>query len=67
MTNTMTAEDMKKAGNAAFAEKNFTGAALLYTAAIENSEGTPSHIYFANRANAYLSLGKYRECILDCD
>ena len=28
---------------------------------------SPNAIYFANRANAYLELKKYEECVNDCD
>ena len=39
----------------------------MYTQAIEISIQTPNHIYFANRANAYLELQAYEECINDCN
>ena len=35
--------------------------------AIEISQETPNHIYFANRANAYLEMGLFEECIADCN
>ena len=38
-----------------------------YTTAIELTFETPSPIYFANRANAYLELQNYEECIIDCN
>lgn len=50
----------KEAGNKAFAAKNFDEAIKHYTAAIEI---TPNHIYFANRANAYLEKSEFELCI----
>ena len=35
--------------------------------AIEITLETPNHIYYANRANAYLELANYEECIADCN
>ena len=31
------------------------------------SEDQPNHVFYANRANAYLELAKYDECVSDCD
>ena len=31
------------------------------------SSDCPNHIYFANRANAYLEVKDYDQCISDCD
>ena len=55
---------MKAAGNKAFEQGNFEEAIDLYTKAIDQQS---NHVYFANRANAYLELRKYAECIADCD
>ena len=35
--------------------------------AIEISEESPNHLYFANRANAYMEMGLFEECIADCN
>lgn len=56
-------EALKEAGNKAFLAKNYQEAIKQYTAAIGLS---PNHIYYANRANAYLELEKFEECIEDC-
>jgi tetratricopeptide (TPR) repeat protein len=58
---------LKEAGNKAFAQKKYTEAVKQYTMAIEISQETPNHIYFANRANAYLEMGLFEECIADCN
>jgi hypothetical protein len=39
----------------------------LYTLAIEISESKPNHVYFANRANAYLELEEDQKCVDDCN
>lgn len=44
-------------------QKNFKEAINNYTLAIEIQ---PNHIYYSNRANAYLELNQYEECIEDC-
>ena len=56
-------EALKEAGNKAYQARNFLEAIKLYTSAIELSQ---NHIYYANRANAYLELEKFSECIEDC-
>lgn len=58
---------LKEAGNKAFAQKNYQEAVKQYTMAIEISQESPNHIYFANRANAYLEMGLFEECIADCN
>ena len=60
-------EQIKEAGNKAFLAKNYQEAVEMYTQAIEISLQTPNHIYYANRANAYLELQQYEECIADCN
>ena len=65
--NKETPEGCKEAGNKAFIARQFDEAIDLYTKAIELSGDSPSHIYFGNRANAYLEQGKLNECIADCD
>ena len=66
-TMTNTPDSHKEAGNKAFLAKDYKEAAKHYTMAIEMSEENPNHIYFSNRANAYLNLGLNNECIEDCD
>lgn len=58
---------LKDAGNKAFASGNFEEAVKQYTMAIEITLEEPNHIFFANRANAYLEMGYFEECIKDCD
>ena len=64
---TIIPDSFKEAGNKAFAQKNYTAAVKQYTLAIEISQESPNHIYFANRANAYLEMGLFEECIADCN
>lgn len=47
--------------------KNFNEAVNLYSQAIELSQEKPNHVYFANRANAYLELFENQKCVEDCD
>jgi tetratricopeptide (TPR) repeat protein len=47
-------EALKDLGNKSFALRHFDEAIKQYTSAIELSEKSPNHIYFANRANGYL-------------
>jgi len=62
-----TPDTFKEAGNKAFLAREFEEAINQYTKAIEMSGDQPSHVYFANRANAQLELGRFEECIIDCD
>jgi tetratricopeptide (TPR) repeat protein len=57
-------ESIKEAGNKAFGLGSFEEAIKLYTQAIELQA---SHIYYSNRANAYLELSQYLSAIEDCD
>ena len=62
------ANKFKEAGNKAFSENNFEEAITQYTLAIEISADNPNqHVYYANRANAYLHSGRLDECIEDCE
>tara|TARA_B110000285_G_C15054166_1_gene578624 strand:+ start:125 stop:337 length:213 start_codon:yes stop_codon:yes gene_type:complete len=63
---TSASEQLKDSGNKAFAERQFDAAVDFYTQAIEKSTDKPNHVYFSNRANAYLELNKNQECIKDC-
>ncbi|KAJ7514759.1 hypothetical protein O6H91_23G058200 [Diphasiastrum complanatum] len=55
----------KEAGNAAYKKKDFENAIAHYTKAIELDDEDIS--YITNRAAVYLELGKYEDCIKDCD
>ncbi|PON53812.1 N-terminal acetyltransferase A, auxiliary subunit [Parasponia andersonii] len=55
----------KEAGNAAYKKKDFDTAIQHYTKAIELDDDEIS--YIMNRAATYLEMGKYDECIKDCD
>ena len=57
-------EVLKDLGNKSFMTQKFEEAIDFFTKALEINP--KSHIYFANRANCFLSLGKYPECISDC-
>ena len=36
-----------------------------YTKAIEEAKENPNHVYFANRANAYIELNEFEKAIED--
>ncbi|CAL9780935.1 unnamed protein product [Musa acuminata subsp. burmannicoides] len=55
----------KELGNAAYKKKDFETAIQHYTLAMELDDGDIS--YLTNRAAVYLEMGKYQECIKDCD
>ncbi|XP_010455678.1 PREDICTED: hsp70-Hsp90 organizing protein 3 [Camelina sativa] len=55
----------KEEGNAAYKKKDFERAIECYTKAMELDDEDIS--YLTNRAAVYLELGKYNECIGDCD
>ncbi|GMJ15012.1 Hop2 [Hibiscus trionum] len=55
----------KEAGNAAYKKKDFETAIQHYTTAMELDDGDIS--YITNRAAVYLEMGKYEDCIKDCD
>lgn len=59
------AQQEKEAGNAAYKKKDFETAIQHYTAAIELDDTDIS--FLTNRAAVYLEMGKYEECIKDCD
>jgi len=52
-------EQLKDQGNKAFQANQFDQAIEFYTQAIAKSSDKPNHVYFANRANAYLELLKF--------
>ncbi|XP_022759056.1 hsp70-Hsp90 organizing protein 3-like [Durio zibethinus] len=55
----------KEAGNAAYKRKDFETAIQHYTKAMELDDEDIS--YITNRAAVYLEMGKYEDCIKDCD
>ncbi|GMH22760.1 hypothetical protein Nepgr_024603 [Nepenthes gracilis] len=59
------AQKEKEAGNAAYKKKDFDTAIQHYTKAIELDDEDIS--FLTNRAAVYLEMGKYDECIEDCD
>ncbi|KAF0893729.1 hypothetical protein E2562_029404 [Oryza meyeriana var. granulata] len=59
------AQKEKEAGNAAYKKKDFETAIQHYTKAMELDDEDIS--YLTNRAAVYLEMGKYDECIKDCD
>ncbi|MCD7469914.1 Hsp70-Hsp90 organizing protein 2 [Datura stramonium] len=59
------AQKEKEAGNAAYKKKDFETAIQHYTKAIELDHEDISFI--TNRAAVYLEMGKYEDCIKDCD
>ncbi|URD78268.1 Heat shock protein [Musa troglodytarum] len=59
------AQKKKVAGNAAYKKKDFETAIQHYTRAMELDDQDIS--YITNRAAVYLEMGKFEECIKDCD
>ncbi|CAL5069118.1 unnamed protein product [Urochloa decumbens] len=59
------AQKEKEAGNTAYKKKDFDTAIQHYTKAMELDDEDIS--YITNRAAVYLEMGKYDECIKDCD
>lgn len=59
------AQKEKELGNAAYKKKDFEKAIEHYSKAIELDDADISFI--TNRAAVYLEMGKYEECIKDCD
>ncbi|KAL2490048.1 Hsp70-Hsp90 organizing protein 3 [Forsythia ovata] len=59
------AQKEKEAGNAAYKKKDFETAIQHYTKATELDDEDIS--FLTNRAAVYLEMGKYEDCIKDCD
>ncbi|KAH1089680.1 hypothetical protein J1N35_016937 [Gossypium stocksii] len=55
----------KETGNAAYKKKDFETAIQHYTEAMEIDDEDIS--YITNRAAVYLEMGKYEDCIKDCE
>lgn len=60
----LTVDEYKQQGNAAFAAKKYEEAIELFTKAIEVSE-TPNHVFYSNRSACYASLKKFRQALND--
>jgi import receptor subunit TOM70 len=56
---------MKTKGNTDYAAKKYESAIVGYTQAIKFYSEDP--VFYANRAACYLSIGRYHDCIRDCD
>ncbi|KAL8144433.1 hypothetical protein V2J09_017465 [Rumex salicifolius] len=59
------AQKEKEAGNAAYKKKDFDNAIAHYSKAIELNDEDIS--FLTNRAAVYLEMGKYEDCMKDCD
>ncbi|KAL0324431.1 UNVERIFIED_CONTAM: Hsp70-Hsp90 organizing protein 2 [Sesamum calycinum] len=59
------AQKEKEAGNAAYKKKDFETAIQHYSKAIELDDEDIS--FLTNRAAVYLEMGKYEDCIKDCE
>ncbi|XP_049369788.1 hsp70-Hsp90 organizing protein 3-like [Solanum verrucosum] len=55
----------KEAGNVAYKKKDFENAVQLYSKAIELDDADIS--FLTNRAAVFLEMGKYEDCMKDCD
>mmetsp|Transcript_11366 Transcript_11366/g.20073 ORF Transcript_11366/g.20073 Transcript_11366/m.20073 type:complete len:354 (-) Transcript_11366:43-1104(-) len=61
------ADKFKEEGNKFLLSKKYEEAAEKYTQAIEaNATGVNSHIYYCNRAAAYMHLGRLDDALEDC-
>ncbi|KAK8963974.1 Heat shock protein STI [Platanthera guangdongensis] len=59
------AQREKEAGNLAYKKKDFEKAISHYTKAVELDDEDIS--FLTNRAAVYLEMGKYEDCMADCD
>ncbi|KAL6501597.1 Hsp70-Hsp90 organizing protein 3 [Orobanche gracilis] len=59
------AQKEKEAGNAAYKKKDFDAAIQHYSKATDLDDEDIS--FLTNRAAVYLEMGKYEECVQDCD
>lgn len=60
----LTADEYKQQGNAAFTAKDYGKAIDLFTKAIEVSEA-PNHVLYSNRSACYTSLKKFTDALND--
>ena len=60
-----TAAEWKKEGNQAFKNSNHHKAIDCYTQAIKLDP--KDHSFYSNRAICLFNLGKFMECVADCD
>lgn len=61
------AEENKELGNQALGSKDFDGAIHHYTEAINlSSSGPNTHIYYSNRAAAYIYKKEFKDAVDDC-
>ena len=62
------AEKLKSAGNTHMQRKEYREAAQCYTSALKLCpDGPNSHVYFSNRAAAWVSMKQFQEAILDSE
>ncbi|SMN17857.1 similar to Saccharomyces cerevisiae YOR027W STI1 Hsp90 cochaperone, interacts with the Ssa group of the cytosolic Hsp70 chaperones and activates Ssa1p ATPase activity [Maudiozyma saulgeensis] len=62
----LSADEYKQQGNAAFSAKEYDNAIDLFTKAIEVSE-TPNHVLYSNRSATYSSMKKFAEALKDAE
>lgn len=62
----LSADEYKQQGNAAFSAKDYDKAVDLFTKAIEVSE-TPNHVLFSNRSGTYASMKKFNDALKDAN
>ena len=62
----LSADEYKQQGNAAFSAKDYDKAVDLFSKAIEVSE-TPNHVLYSNRSGTYSSMKKFHEALKDAD
>lgn len=62
------AESLKEQGNQYLVQRDYDSAIDCYSKAIQkDGKGEKSHIYYANRAAAYIYLKQYEKAIEDCE
>ena len=54
-------------GHKAFSEKKYDEAVEQLTIAIDMAKDKPNDKYFTKRAEAYLRMDNYQECLNDCE
>jgi tetratricopeptide (TPR) repeat protein len=61
------ANDAKERGNECLAEGNFRAAVQFYTTAINQHHAPEQHVYYSNRAAAYIRLQEWDEALADAE